>query len=81
MATKESIAISQQESLRTIREVVRKHNPDAPLREPADGQSLPSSVKRNDEFLQYLTECVEQLALLQDRQLTRRKPGRPRKNA
>jgi hypothetical protein len=81
MATKSSIAISQQESLRVIREVIKKHNPDAPLREPADGQSLPSSVKRNDDFGAYLAEAVAQLAILQDRQLTRRGPGRPRKNA
>ena len=84
MATKkEQLSIRQQESLRVIRDVINKHDPEAADRlwKPADGQSLPSSIKRPDEFGACLAEAVAQLALLQDRQLTRRGPGRPRKNA
>jgi hypothetical protein len=81
LASKEAIAIRQLEALREIRGVLEKHDPEAEgrLRKAADGERLPTTIKRADEFGAYLAESVASLARLVDRQLTPKKRGRPRK--
>jgi hypothetical protein len=85
MASREAIAIRQNEALREIRDVLEKHDPEAEgrLRKAADSESgsLPNSYKRPEEFAAYLAESVASLARLVDRQLTPRRRGRPPKPA
>jgi hypothetical protein len=83
VASREAIAIRQNDALHEIRDVLVKHDPEAEERlwKAADGESWPNSIKRPDEFGTYLAESVATLARLVDRQLTPRRRGRPRKTA
>ena len=87
MASRSSIGIRVQLALEAIRDVLSKHDPEARGRlsrvsgATTDAPDQVPSFKYPDQCVAYLAESVASLAQIVDQRLTRRPPGRPRKDA
>jgi len=88
MASRSSIAIRTQRALEQIREVLVKYDDGARERlskaannHTDNPDAVPSSIQQPELFAAFLAESVASLAQIVDRRLTRRPPGRLRKNA